>query len=355
MAPTTIIERSEPNVVPRAHAATARSRLPWFLRVPILIVLNLGIKSMLWSAALNFLVPELGAISRVPSETDVWSLYSPAARLAMNAATIGMNWYFDYDCKFCDVFSMGMAANFAVYDVAALTVLTNAPYAYLLSTYYEISTLTVAAHMNIEVFSIAIPTYLLRSRSAAHRANVPLRNRFLLNSFQVQLSNTLLATGVYIVVLWAGLKTGALNLFLINYFDIPTLESAHLETPLSILIKVFTAGVCAKEFLLNPSIAAQPMSGAVTPTEQFDPSTATLDETIKANVLPADRRKKTLFQQTIILNAFLFASTVQRCMTLNGTELLGAAGYSAVWVVANTVLAMWYAWVGDTSSDYEPL
>jgi hypothetical protein len=203
--------------------------------------------------------------------------------------------------------------------------------------------------------SIAIPTYLLRSRSAAHRATVPLRNRFLLNSFQVQLSSALLATGVYVTALWAGLQTGVLNLFLINYFDIPTLESAHLENPVTIAVKVFVAGIAAREFLLNPSIAAQPLSGAVTPIEQFDPSTATLDQTIKANVLPADRRKKTLFQQTVILNAFVFASTVQRCMTLNGTELRGAAGYSALWVVANVVLSLWYTWVGDTSSDYEPL
>lgn len=249
-----------------------------------------------------------------------------------------------------------MMANSAVYDVAALTVLTNAPYAYLLTTYYEISTLTVAAHMNIEVLAIAIPTYLLRSRSAAHRANAPLRNRFLLNSMQVQFSNALLAVGVYVVVLWAGLKTNYLNLFLVTYFDIPTLEPAHLETPISLAGKILIAGIAAKEFLLNPSIAAQPLSGTATPVESaFDPARATLDETIKANVLPADRRKKTLVQQTVILNAFLFASTVQRCMTINGTEWKGAAGYSALWVVANTVLSMWYAWVGDTSSDYEPL
>jgi hypothetical protein len=247
------------------------------------------------------------------------------------------------------------AADYAVYDVAALTVLTNAPYAYLISTYYEITSLTIAAYVAIEVLAIGIPTYLLRSRSAAHRANVPLRNRFLLNSFQVQISNTLLATGVYIVVLWAGLKTGFLNRFLVTYFDIPTVESALLETWVTIGIKVLIAGVCAKEFLLNPSIAAQPLSGAVTPVEVFNPATATLDQTIKANVLPADRRKKTLFQQTIILNAFVFATTVQRCMTLNGSELPGAAGYASIWVVANAVLGMWYTWVGDTSSDYEPL
>ncbi|EAT77882.1 hypothetical protein HBI56_192340 [Parastagonospora nodorum] len=341
MSATKLIDRTEPVVVPRAHTTvTTKSRLPWFLRVPILVVLNSGIRSVLWTAAMSFLVPELGRISRVPSDEDFWSLYSPAARLAMNTATIGMDWYFDYD----------------FYDVAALTTLTNAPYAYLLATYFGISYLTVLAHVVIEVFAISVPTYLLRSRSAAHRANVPLRNRFLLNSMQVQFSNALLAVGVYIVILWAGLKTNYLNLFLINYFVIPTLESAHLETPVSLLWKILPVGVAAKEFLLNPSIAAQPLSGTATPTEVvFDPATATLDETIKANILPADKRKKTLFQQTVILNAFLFASTVQRCMTIDGTEIKGAAGYSALWVVANTVLSIWYSWVGDTSADYEPL
>jgi hypothetical protein len=242
-----------------------------------------------------------------------------------------------------------------VYDVSALTVLTNAPYAYLLATYYEISTLTLAAHMNIEVAAIAIPTYLLRPRSIVHKANVPLRNRFLLNSVQVQFSNSLLAMGVYIVVIWAFLKTGITNLFLISHFDIPTLETAHSETPVSILLKIFTAGFAAKEFLLNPSIAAQPPSGLATPTEEFDPATATFDQTIKANVLPSERRTRTLLQQTIILNVLTFLSTVQRCMTLNGTEIYGAAGYAGIWVFANTVLAGWYQWVGNTSSDYEPL
>lgn len=239
--------------------------------------------------------------------------------------------------------------------MAALTVLTNAPYAYLLATYYEISTLTIAALMNIEVLAIAIPTYLLRSRSVRRRPSVPLRNRFLLESVQVQVSNSLLAMGVYIVVLWAGLKTNILNIFLVSHFDVLTLESAHQETPISILGKVFIAGFAAKEFLLNPSIAAQPLSGTASPVEQFDPSTATLDQTIKANVLPLEKRKRALVQQTSILNAFLFASTAQRCMTLDGTEISGAAGYAGVWVLANSIIALWYAWVGDTSSDYEPL
>jgi hypothetical protein len=100
MASTKLTDRTEPHVVPRAHTTAVRSRLPWYLRVPILVVLNSGIKTLLWSFALNFLAPELGIISRIPQETDLWSVYSPAARLGMHAAIIGMNWYFQYDCEF---------------------------------------------------------------------------------------------------------------------------------------------------------------------------------------------------------------------------------------------------------------
>jgi len=239
--------------------------------------------------------------------------------------------------------------------VAALTILTNVPYAYLLATYFEISALTIFAHTAVEVLAIAIPTFLLRPRSLKNSANAPLRNRFLLNSVQVQFSNSLLAMGVYVVVLWAGMKTDRLNLFMISHFDVPTLETAHLENPVTMAAKVLIAGVAAKEFLLNPSIAAQPRSGAETPVEVFDPATATLDETFKANVLPKEKRTRTLLQQVLILNAFTFASSVQRCMTIDGTEYYGAAGYAGVWVLANTVIALWYSWVGDTSTAYEPL
>jgi hypothetical protein len=233
-------------------------------------------------------------------------------------------------------------------------VLTNVPYAYLLLTYYNISTLTVAIHMNVEVLAIAIPTYLMRPASVAHKSNVPLRNRFLLNSVQVQSSNSALAIGVYMLVLYVGLKTNALNVFLVTYFDIPTLEWAYAETIVTMFVKIVVAGISAKEFLLNSSIAAQPISGTATPAEVFDPATATLDQTLKANVLPVDRRVRNLVQQTVILNTLLILTTVPKLMALAGTELIGAVGYAGLWVAANSIIATWYAWVGDTSADYEP-
>jgi hypothetical protein len=98
MAPTKVIERTEPVVAPRVHTVNVRSRLPAILQVPVLVGLNLGIRAILWSVAENFLVPELGVVSKVPTEDDLWSLYSPLARMIMNILTITSTWYLGYDC-----------------------------------------------------------------------------------------------------------------------------------------------------------------------------------------------------------------------------------------------------------------
>jgi len=332
--------RSERAVDAYPLAPSRRSRLPSALRFPLLVVLNMGLNGLLREYSQAFLAPELGIVSRVPpAHEDLLSLYSGPARAVMRILTIAMTWYLNYD----------------FIDVGALTVLTQAPYLYLLSTFYQISTLTVSTHLTIEVLAFAVPTYLLRARSPVHKKNAPLRNRYLLNSVQVQLSSALLATGVYIVVLWAVLKTGFLNTFLVRYFDIPTLEFAHLETPISIAAKVATAGVAVKEFLLNPSMAAEPPAGVATPVETLDAAAATRPQTFAHNVWRFGRRTRTLILQTLILNAFVFGTTIQKTMTLSGTEPLGAAGYAGLWVVANSLVAMWYGWVGDTSADYEPL
>lgn len=217
-------------------------------------------------------------------------------------------------------------------------------------TYYQITPLTASALVANEVLSIAIPTYLLRPVSAVHNPNAPLRNRYLLNSFQVQLSNNLLAIGVYVVVMFCALKTSQLNLFLITHFDLPTLEDAHRETPFMLIAKVAIAAYATRAFLLDPSIGAQPASGDATPIEAFDPATATLPQTVKHNFWFFSRRTRTLIQQTAILSVFLSANTVQRCLSLRGADSLGAAGYAGVWVLANVICAAWWVWVGDAEA-----
>lgn len=92
-----VIERDEATVIPAR--GPRRSRLPSPLRVPILIVLNLGIKALLWQAVSNFLPPELGFVSKAPTEDNVYSLYSPVARLITRIVTIYATWAVGYDCK----------------------------------------------------------------------------------------------------------------------------------------------------------------------------------------------------------------------------------------------------------------
>jgi hypothetical protein len=92
-----IIERDEATVIPAR--GPRRSRLPAPLRVPILVVLNLGINALLWQTVGNFLPPELGYVSKVPSDDDVYSLYSPVARLITKVLTIYATWAVGYDCE----------------------------------------------------------------------------------------------------------------------------------------------------------------------------------------------------------------------------------------------------------------
>lgn len=164
----------------------------------------------------------------------------------------------------------------------------------------------------------------------------------------MQQSTNILAVGVYITVIWTAVKTGFLNTWLISHFDIPTLELAHNETVASIAVKVFVAGVGAKSFLLNPSIGAETASGAITPVEPFDPATADLPTTIKHNVWFFSKRTRALIRQTAILSTFIFANTIQRVLTLEDTDLPGAAGYAGLWVFATLINAGWWAWIGDT-------
>lgn len=80
--------------------APVRSRLPGRVKLPLLLVLNLCINGALWEFVSNLLNPELGAISKIPSEDDIFSFYSPLARLAMRVLTVWMTWFFSYDCMF---------------------------------------------------------------------------------------------------------------------------------------------------------------------------------------------------------------------------------------------------------------
>ncbi|KAF2680320.1 hypothetical protein K458DRAFT_345354 [Lentithecium fluviatile CBS 122367] len=323
------MDRPPPAVIP-SGTPPARRRMPTWLRLPILLCLNLFLTMTLWSYAAPFMGHELGAISKVPGQEE-FALLTPIPRLAYKIGVICTGWWLSYDWI----------------DISALTAITHMPYVYLLTTYYNISLPTAAAVAINEIVAIAIPTYLLRSRSAVNNPNVPLRSRYLLNSSQVNITNILLSIGVYVVVLFSAFKTDQFRSFLVTRFELPTLEGAYSETIFSLIGKLLPAGVATKFFLLNPSLGATPTPGDATPVELFDPKTATLSQTLKHNFWFFSRRTRTLIQQTAIASILLSANTVQRSMSLEGTTLAGAAGYSGIWILANIICAGWWTWVGD--------
>ncbi|KAF2205627.1 hypothetical protein GQ43DRAFT_467997 [Delitschia confertaspora ATCC 74209] len=321
-----IIDRTEPAVVVNHEAPpppVVRSRrLGSRMKLIVLIAVSSCLQAALRQYASHFLGNELGRISR--KENEDWQ---PAAHLAYQIMLLYLGWYLKYD----------------VLDVSALTLLANAPFTYLITTFYGVSPVTASISLAIQIASIAIPTYLLRPFAAYHTA-APVPNRFLINSFQVQSSTSLLAVATYVVALWTGLKVN-LNTFLVSHFDIPTLEVAHSETPLSLATKTLLVGWAAQGFLLNSSFGTD--TDTVTPVEVFDPETSTLTETVKHNVWFFSKRTRELIKRTAILSALTLVQTVQKISTVEGTDYTGGAGYAGYWVGATVVCATLYGWVAD--------
>jgi len=100
----TMDTRPSPTVVP---SPALRARLPAFVRLPMLIILNIGLQTALWSTFVNYFGPELGAVSKRPDESD-W--IAPLLRLASKTAMVSIAWWLRYDCKTrpraCAVISM---------------------------------------------------------------------------------------------------------------------------------------------------------------------------------------------------------------------------------------------------------
>lgn len=96
MAPAKILDRASPAVVPAATPPMRASRLPPYLRLPVLLVLNLGISSAFWTYASPFLGNELGVVSKNPDEEETLAAW---VRLLYKISVIWAGWWLSYDCK----------------------------------------------------------------------------------------------------------------------------------------------------------------------------------------------------------------------------------------------------------------
>ena len=235
-------------------------------------------------------------------------------------------------------------------DVAALTFLSHVPYHYFLVTFYLIRPTTSTACIAIDTAAAFLPFYTLKVSSSIHSIKTPkgvAANRSVINDYQVQIFTSLLATGIYAVVVF-GSYTSWLPVYLVTHFDgIRDISTLHNNNFPYIIASYLPIGFAAKMFLFTPSEAAKPDSHDKE-IAKFNPETATLSETVIFNLWGYSKRTRTLMKRTATLAAVSGLHTyLQTYVSLEGTEALGAAGWSSVWALAATVTGAVYCWVGD--------
>lgn len=162
-----------------------------------------------------------------------------------------------------------------------------------------------------------------------------------------RLLTTLLAAGIYSVVLYASYSTWLPTHLVVHFNGLPTIAPAH-KAALPLLIgTLLPLGYAAREFLFAPATGAR-LNLADIRARAFNPATATLAETLRYNLWGYSKRTRELIKRTATLVAVSgFNTWLQTYVTVEGVESVGAAGWAAVWAAAAGATGLAYAWVGD--------
>lgn len=234
--------------------------------------------------------------------------------------------------------------------MAALTLLSHMPYYQLLRIFYAVRPTTVINNMAIDMLSVYIPLVFLRPNSVTHDATAPksaVSNRSVINDLTVQGLTSLLATGIYGLVLYVSLVSW-LPLHIVTHFDgVRSLQGAHEAAYPFVALGVVPLGFAAKAFIFTPAMGGRPDLRDAR-NAAFNPATASFWETIKYNVWGHSKRTRTLIQRTTTLIAFTGLYTwFQTYFVVEGAEFFGAAGWSGVWALAASLTGIAFWWVGN--------
>ncbi|KAK7547161.1 hypothetical protein IWX49DRAFT_504456 [Phyllosticta citricarpa] len=323
-------------VATASEAATGPAKLPGYLRFLLLILLSSSTSVALLSVGSEFLDPQLRAVTR--SGTEDFHVLAP---LAWKFTELAVCWFGSFD----DI------------DILSLSVLTHAPWFFLLTTFYEVAPGSAILCLAVDAISVALPTRLLRPRAPAHNTNAPraaVPNRGIINDVQTRAATSLLAAAVFAVALYTALTTGFLTQHLVAHFDgIPTLETAHAATLVNLLAVTLPLGYAAREFLLTPSLGALDNT-ADAKRKAFNPETAGLWEHVLYNFWWYEKGTRVLLRRTVTVVAVAMAHTVGHSVfALEGGDAMGAVGFAGVWAAATVVVAALFAWVEDVGESGE--
>ncbi|KAK4941727.1 hypothetical protein LTR66_014776 [Elasticomyces elasticus] len=297
---------------------TTVSRMPEWLKFPLVVALSLGSSTVAYSLIADLTGYQLAAVSRQVDDTA-----RILALVAWKVLELGIAWWAGYDYL----------------DTATLAFLTHAPYFYLLHHFYTLSLPATLLPLLIDVGTLSLPFLLLRGVTPAHDPDSHAPGQPIVND-RNQASTSL--------TIWGSFFTW-LPVYVVTHFEyVKSLESAHNAALVPILVQfLFTVGLAARKFLFQASSGAA-MSRADAAEKVFAPDTVSLLETLRYNagMWRWTKREDVLAKRTAVLTLWTFANTWVRVFgTLDGSDALGAAGWAGVWAVASLATGVAFGWV----------
>lgn len=241
-------------------------------------------------------------------------------------------------------------------DLAGLSILSNLPLYFLLSTFYAIPITSSAVALAIDVSVIAIPFMLLRPLIHAHEPGGS-PNQQVAQDPYISALMALFGATIYAVVIYFSLYTWLPVYLVVNFDGVRSVQGAHDATVPNLLLYFIPMGWATAQFLFTPMIGARGNPGLTDPRihpekVHFDPETATLGETIAFNLGWGQdgfsKRAEVLMKRTAVLVSCSAVNTFARVlMTVEGAEAVGALGWAGVWAAAATLTSVAYSWVGN--------
>lgn len=235
--------------------------------------------------------------------------------------------------------------------------LTHVPVYFLMLNFYNVRPTAVAATFLIEVISKTVPFVLLRGPNSVHALSTPrakgISNISILQDRVTALSTSVAAAATYTAVLSLGFCTW-LPVHLVTHFEgIPDIRLAHsgLRGLPVIFLQVVLGGFAAYDLLFVSSAgwsATTTSDSAAKKEEEGRDGEYLITSLYNHTWGKLCPKGKILVSRTLILATVTLVNTiVQVSGTVAGVDLLGSAGWGALWATAALAVGGLFAWIED--------
>lgn len=204
--------------------------------------------------------------------------------------------------------------------------------------------LTALSALIVDILSVAVPFYLLRPLSPNH--TVQSFSRASLLDPAIILYTTALSTAIYAVTLVLSLTKLLPSVLVVHFNGIPSLTPAYDASYATVIPVTLLFGFASAIFIFAPFAEAGP-APEDSNLGEFDPSKASLGETVYFNFWGYTAKTKVIIRRTAVATIVTAINTYLACtMTIWGIKPAGAAAYASVWAFAAVCTGLGLGLVG---------